>query len=377
MRKTLLLATLAALISTFAFSQNSRVPSTVQFFTQENVQFSVWVNGMKQNMQPTNRYTLTNLTSNGYLIKIEFASENAGPPLERHFPVTFYTDYVYEIRREENSEIEKSAAGLRNEVKNIFGGKVTKEEEEQTFRNVKWDFFLISETNRENVNPSGFDSGTGSNSSVNTNTQGGGSAAGVQGSGGQGGTTSVNAQMTTSDSHSGTSTTTTTTTSENHSGSGSAGGNGGSGSVSINMTVNDGMGTSSGSSNVTYEESTTVTTTTTTTTSGGSGAVIMEEPSGCYPMADYDFSEAKGSIRSKTFSDSKMSLAKQVTRNNCLTAGQVKEIVALFDFESDRLDYAKFAYDFCYDPNNYFKVNDAFEFESTIEELDEYINSRR
>ena len=72
-----------------------------------------------------------------------------------------------------------------------------------------------------------------------------------------------------------------------------------------------------------------------------------------------------------------MKIAKQVTSNNCLTALQIKQVVSMFDFESDRLHYAKYAYDYSYDPNNYYKVNDAFEFESTIEELDEYISSRR
>ena len=69
-------------------------------------------------------------------------------------------------------------------------------------------------------------------------------------------------------------------------------------------------------------------------------------------------------------------MAKQITKSNCLTALQVKEIVQLFDFESDRLEYAKFAFDYCATPNAYYKVNDAFEFESSIEELDEYIQGR-
>ena len=54
-------------------------------------------------------------------------------------------------------------------------------------------------------------------------------------------------------------------------------------------------------------------------------------------------------------------------------AAQVKEIADLFDYEADRLEYAIFAYKFTYDPNAYFKVNDAFEFESSIEELNDAI----
>jgi hypothetical protein len=85
------------------------------------------------------------------------------------------------------------------------------------------------------------------------------------------------------------------------------------------------------------------------------------------------FESAKASIKSKSFSDSKMTLAKQMTGTNCLSAAQIKEITTLFDFETDRLEYAKFAHSRCTDPQNYFLVNDAFQFESTIDELNKSI----
>ncbi len=96
---------------------------------------------------------------------------------------------------------------------------------------------------------------------------------------------------------------------------------------------------------------------------------------GCdYPMSDAEFSRAKESISSKSFEDSKMSVAKQITRGNCLTALQVKEIMQLFSFEDSRLEFAKFAYKFTFDKRNYYMVNDAFQFEMTIDELDEFLN---
>jgi hypothetical protein len=45
----------------------------------------------------------------------------------------------------------------------------------------------------------------------------------------------------------------------------------------------------------------------------------------------------------------------------------------VFDFEETRLDFAKKSYSYVFDPNAYYKVNDAFEFELSIEELDEYL----
>jgi len=142
--------------------------------------------------------------------------------------------------------------------------------------------------------------------------------------------------------------------------------------VSMNVNINE-----------TNVSSASTTTTTTTTTSGGvatSGAeVVYVLPGyngyyGCpYPMQDGDFQMAKRSIESKAFSDSKLIVAKQVLDKNCLLTSQVHQIVELFDFEDDRLEIAKYAYGSTLDVGNYFRINDAFDFESSIEELDEYI----
>ncbi len=40
-----------------------------------------------------------------------------------------------------------------------------------------------------------------------------------------------------------------------------------------------------------------------------------------------------------------------------------------------RLDFAKYAYAYTLDLRNYYKLNDAFTFESSIDELDKYIRS--
>ncbi|MEY4594852.1 MAG: hypothetical protein RIQ47_1262 [Bacteroidota bacterium] len=163
-----------------------------------------------------------------------------------------------------------------------------------------------------------------------------------------------------------------------------------SGSININasgldvgMNINDGYSSNSSTT-------TTTTHTVTTTTSGNGGAVISNPPPrpqqivyvsgyngaiGCpVPMSPGDFSNFKQSVSSKDFENTKLTIAKQVIQNNCLTAQQVKETMGLFDFEATKLDFAKFAYGHTYDTGNYFVVNDAFEFESSVDELNKYIS---
>jgi hypothetical protein len=94
-----------------------------------------------------------------------------------------------------------------------------------------------------------------------------------------------------------------------------------------------------------------------------------------FKMSTSDFQRAKSSVEKQSFAESKMKVAKQFTTSNCLSTDQIIEIVNLFSFEENKLDYAKFAYSKCVDKNNYFLVNDAFSFSSSTDELTEYIES--
>ena len=156
------------------------------------------------------------------------------------------------------------------------------------------------------------------------------------------------------------------------------------GGINMNVSGMDGD-MSSGST------TTTTTRTTTTTTSGGTYNTAPPPPPpapsplpgyngpvGCsWPMNQNDFQSLKSTIGSKSFEDSKLTIAKQVLNNNCLFTSQVKEIMMMFDFENTRLDFAKYAYGYTYDIGNYFKVNDAFTFESSIDDLNNYISAQR
>lgn len=157
------------------------------------------------------------------------------------------------------------------------------------------------------------------------------------------------------------------------------------GGFGMNVNVNDG----------TYYDNTSVTTTTTTTTTTGtpepapprtaSPAPTTDHhnmpgyngPIGCpWPMSATDFEGAKASIKKQSFSDSQLKIAKQIFTSNCLTSSQVKEIMLIFSFEETRLDFAKFAYGRTFDLGNYYKVNDAFTFSSSVDELNEYITGQ-
>ena len=94
-------------------------------------------------------------------------------------------------------------------------------------------------------------------------------------------------------------------------------------------------------------------------------------------MSDQDFSDLKRMINNTPYSSTKMTIAKQACMATCISAEQVREICRLFSFDSDRLTFAKFAFDHCYDRRNYFKVNEVFTFTSSVNELNRYISQHQ
>lgn len=143
------------------------------------------------------------------------------------------------------------------------------------------------------------------------------------------------------------------------------------GGIGFNMDVNvdDAM---------TGEVTQTTTTTTSTSTTTSSELSIAEdyyeeEVPAC---AEANVSALKTAMEAESFADDKMDVAKLALRNSCVWTAQVIELAELFDFEDDRLAFAKYAYDRCFDQSEFYQVNSIFDFSSTKEELNEYIMNK-
>ena len=99
----------------------------------------------------------------------------------------------------------------------------------------------------------------------------------------------------------------------------------------------------------------------------------IKEPVCEYGLPQTKFCELKNTIASKSFDSSKLQIAKQAISTNNLTSVQITELIGLITFESNKLDLAKFAYRFTIDKQNYYMVNNAFAFESSVKELNRYL----
>jgi len=99
-------------------------------------------------------------------------------------------------------------------------------------------------------------------------------------------------------------------------------------------------------------------------------------PSHVVCMPAPEFNKAISVIQSETFENSKLGTAKQVTSKNRLCVAQIIQICRLFTFEATRLDFAKYAYAYCVDQDNYYQLNEVFSSTASKDELRKYIGKR-
>ena len=90
-------------------------------------------------------------------------------------------------------------------------------------------------------------------------------------------------------------------------------------------------------------------------------------------MSAGDFADLKKLISDRTFESTKLAMAKNVINVNFFSTDQVRQLLALFTFESSKLEISKYMFKNTVDKNNYFKLFDLFTFESSVIELDEFI----
>lgn len=95
-----------------------------------------------------------------------------------------------------------------------------------------------------------------------------------------------------------------------------------------------------------------------------------------YGMSDAVFNQLKNTVKNTDFDSYKMDVIKSSLANNYVSSTQVKELLYLVDFESNRLNMAKYCYGRTIDQQNYFVVYDAFNFSSSKKELGDYISNQ-
>ena len=94
------------------------------------------------------------------------------------------------------------------------------------------------------------------------------------------------------------------------------------------------------------------------------------------PMDEGKFIASREMISNAPFDPPRLTHAKKVAEENCLTTTQIIDLIYVFSGESTRLNFAKFAYKHCFDPKNYNQVKEALR-KGSQDDLQRYIDSEK
>jgi len=393
--KKIYLLTLAAIIGLNAMAQQK---SNVVVFSEDGETFFAFLNGVKQNATAQSNVKIVDVPGQSASLRLVFANSSDQPiKQDLHF---------LEPNQEHTIKVKRDKKGV---LKMRYFGATALNESTSTASPITYTATEVPANNNTvttnttgTTNTTATPNTTGTSENVNMNMQ-------------------VNDPNNTSSSQTVTTTTTTTTNT-----TGTTNNNGGNGSGSINMNVNENgfnmnvsvSGTENGengngsinmnmsgmeteSSETVTSSSTTTTTTTTssssssgynsssssttttsgnggyTTTGGTTGYTTTSSSSCVYAIDEVAFSKMKGAIANNAFDDTKMSTAKTATKGSCLSTDQVRQVMMLFNMDDDRLDYAKYAYDYTVDKNNFYLLGDAFVFDGNKDDLNKFIETKR
>ncbi|MBE9467530.1 MAG: DUF4476 domain-containing protein [Bacteroidetes bacterium] len=382
---------LIVLISILIWCSANAQKSNLIFFTEKGEAFTLFLNGVKQNKTPQTNVRTVNLTQQNYHAKVVFKNRHFGQVSKNIFfnkgKETSYVikrnkngTYAFIFRGEtpvsRNSECATARSNSKSSNASASRGNSRNSRASASGRNSRnsASSSARSSSSRNSALPSS------SSSTIHYGETTRSSSSGERGN--------VNSVNNVSGNEANCNAKARKVSNEN-SPRASSKVSRGNNEVDFNLKVNDdNVATKEAPSDKISYTTTTTTTTTTSTNSGNSNTTedsnerkyetnYNDEPKCDSPMKQSDFISAKKTISSKSFEESKLKIAKQITASNCLLASQIKEIMRIFEFENTRLKYAKYSYEYTYDVGNYFKVNDAFEYESSIDKLDEFINSQK
>ena len=338
--KTITLFALSILAFSSAFAQMNAV-----IYSEAGEKFTLFLNGEVMNSAPQSNVKLQNLTSEFYQARVDFQDATLADFSNNNFALHPGMEVTYQVKKNKKGEYV-----LRFYTENDISSSATMNSPSNN--DVK--DFAVADDAPANATQAANNTGTAIGGNSNTTT-----------------------------------TTTITGTNSKPNNSGSLGMNINVDGLNMGMNVNVNEGSNAGNGNVGMNINVdgmnmginmTVPVHTTRPSEPSpnqpSNATISGNGNCTRSMDAASFGKAKQTIESKGFDDTKLSTAKQVAKANCLTTDQILEIMEIFGFEESRLEFAKYTYDYCFDQNNYYNISQGFSFDSSTEELNEYIETK-
>ncbi|GAA3937422.1 hypothetical protein GCM10022406_21900 [Hymenobacter algoricola] len=94
-------------------------------------------------------------------------------------------------------------------------------------------------------------------------------------------------------------------------------------------------------------------------------------------MSPQDVEVLAQTLKRNSFDSNRLSIAKQALDQTYIQADDLKRLLAGFDFEASRVELAKYAYPRVADRQNFYRVYDAFDFQSSVQEVQRAVGGPR
>ena len=118
-----------------------------------------------------------------------------------------------------------------------------------------------------------------------------------------------------------------------------------------------------------------------TDSSNQKASFILKNYKGNYgcpnPMNEDRFTGVMEKLENKMGDAEKVAFAKQQTENSCLLTTQVHAIIETFSMESSRLDYAKYAYAYTLDIDNFHSLTEFFKEEESVNAINDFLRAKQ
>jgi hypothetical protein len=111
---------------------------------------------------------------------------------------------------------------------------------------------------------------------------------------------------------------------------------------------------------------------------GGYGGQYPDGSSSSYrTMSPQDVDVLAQTLKRNSFDSNRLPIAKQALDQTYIQADDLKRLLSAFDFEASRVELAKYAYSRVADRQNFYRVYEAFDFQSSVQEVQRAVGGQR
>ncbi|GGG40662.1 hypothetical protein GCM10011378_16130 [Hymenobacter glacieicola] len=94
-------------------------------------------------------------------------------------------------------------------------------------------------------------------------------------------------------------------------------------------------------------------------------------------MAPQEVEALWETVQRQSFDDNKLAIIREALRETSIPADDARRFVATMAFDRNRIELAKYMYARVADRQNFYRVYEALQYQSSIREVQQYIDSYR